>query len=164
MPIREPMALHGIPNFCGGRVLTNFFNYRENEFPLFFKEVIRVLGTVENEGNNGIVMAYTNKDQEVGASFLEKLGFKCVAITDKYGRYDRETSKRKPGPSSPCKTFIGDWYHDVLPAIKGVLAEMKTAEPSSNLRKKAPPLVLGEDCRAFAEQFRVWGLRDEYGH
>ena len=149
MPISTPMQLHLIPNFCGGRLLTNFFGYEPHEFDLFFKQVIGQLGTVENHGNLGMVAAYTNRAQKNAEPFLEKLGFKRIFTTDKYGNYDRNTGKSIKGMyvdnTSPCVSWAGDWYYDVLPAIKAYQAELvqKRAEEvkTSNLRRPAAPVA-----------------------
>lgn len=140
-----PMQYHFIPNFCGGRILTNFFYYKPDQFDLFVQNLIKVTGTTENRGNIGVIVAFTNSQQEVAAGFLERLGFKPVATTDKFGNYDREDKKIMPGNSSPCITFVGDWYYDVLPAIKKYLEEREaqraTAPVTSNLRRPAGPPV-----------------------
>ena len=138
-----PMQLHIIPNFCGGRILTNFFYYTPDQFEDFFRYIITSLGTTANKGNLGMIVAFTNSHQKVAAGFLERLGFKPVATTDKYGNYDRATGKSNGGDTSPCVTFIGDWYHDVLPKIqehmKELEAERATVAATSNLRRPAAP-------------------------
>lgn len=143
MPVPVPMQVHGIPNFCGGRILTNFFYYEENQFEAFFKNIIAALGTTENKGNLGMIVAFTNQQQKVAAGFLERIGFKPVATTDKYGNYNREKGKSNGGDTSPCVTFTGDWYHDVLPKIKEHFKELEalrtTAATTSNLRRPAAP-------------------------
>lgn len=145
MPVQTPMQIHSIPNFCGGRLLTNFFGYEPNEFDAFFKQVIGVLGTVENRGNLGMVAAYTNRQQVNAEPFLEKLGFKRIFTTDKYGRYNRETGKTDSADSSPCVSWAGDWFYDILPAIKAYQAEIATkrnaAAATSNLRRPAAPVA-----------------------
>ncbi len=143
MPTTVPMQIFTIPNFCGGRILTNFFYYEENQFEVFFKNIIAVLGTTENKGNLGMIVAFTNQQQKVAAGFLERLGFKPVAITDKYGNYNRENGKSDKGNTSPCVTFTGDWYYDVLPKIKEHIKELEalrtTAAATSNLRRPVAP-------------------------
>lgn len=138
-----PMQLHLIPNFCGGRILTNFFYYEPHQFEDFFKYIIGSLGTTANKGNLGMIVAFTNGQQKVAAGFLERLGFKPVATTDKYGNYDREKGKSNGGDTSPCVTFIGDWYHDVLPKIQEHMKELEdkrvTAAATSNLRRPVAP-------------------------
>lgn len=138
-----PMQLHTIPNFCGGRILTNFFYYTPDQFEDFFKYIIGCLGTTANKGNLGMIVAFTNSQQKVAAGFLERLGFKPVATTDKYGNYDREKGKSNGGDTSPCVTFTGDWYHDVLPKIQEHMKELEdkrvTAAATSNLRRPAAP-------------------------
>lgn len=140
-----PMQLHTIPNFCGGRILTNFFYYTPDQFEDFFKYIIASLGTTANKGNLGMIVAFTNSQQKVAAGFLERLGFKPVATTDKYGNYDREKGKSNGGDTSPCVTFIGDWYQDVLPKIqehmKELEAQRNTAAATSNLRRPAGPVT-----------------------
>jgi len=138
-----PMQLHTIPNFCGGRILTNFFYYTPDQFEDFFKYIIGSLGTTANKGNLGMIVAFTNSQQKVAAGFLERLGFKPVATTDKYGNYDRENGKSNGGDTSPCVTFTGDWYHDVLPKIQEHMKELEdkrvTAAATSNLRRPPVP-------------------------
>ena len=161
MPVLTPMQIHGIPNFCGGRLLTNFFGYEPNEFDAFFKQVIGVLGTVENRGNLGMVAAYTNRSQKNAEPFLEKLGFKRIFTTDKYGNYDRETGKTRSDDSSPCVSWAGDWYHDILPAIKAYQEEIATkrnaAATTSNLRRPAAPVAATtpQPVQRDTTQFRV---------
>lgn len=138
-----PMQLHPIPNFCGGRILTNFFYYEPHQFEDFFKYIIGSLGTTANKGNLGMIVAFTNGQQKVAAGFLERLGFKPVATTDKYGNYDREKGKSNGGDTSPCVTFTGDWYHDVLPKIQEHMKELEakraTVAATSNLRRPVAP-------------------------
>ena len=140
-----PMQLHAIPNFCGGRILTNFFYYTPDQFEDFFKYTIGCLGTTANKGNLGMIVAFTNGQQKVAAGFLERLGFKPVATTDKYGNYDREKGKSNGGDTSPCVTFTGDWYHDVLPKIQEHMKELEdkraTATATSNLRRPVAPVA-----------------------
>lgn len=137
------MQLHAIPNFCGGRILTNFFYYQENQFETFFKFVVQCLGSTANKGNLGMIVAFTNRQQTVAEGFLERLGFKRVAVTDKYGNYNRETGKSSSNNTSPCITWTGDWYHDVLPKIQEHLKELEaqrsTAAATSNLRRPPVP-------------------------
>ena len=139
-----PMQLHTIPNFCGGRILTNFFYYEPHQFEDFFKYIIGSLGTTANKGNLGMIVAFTNSQQKVAAGFLERLGFKPVATTDKYGNYDREKGKSNDDDTSPCVTFTGDWYHDVLPKIQEHMKELEakrnTVAATSNLRRPAAPV------------------------
>ena len=122
-----PMQLHTIPNFCGGRILTNFFYYTPDQFEDFFKYLISSLGTTANKGTLGMIVAFTNNQQKVAAGFLERLGFKPVATTDKYGNYDREKGKGNGNndDTSPCVTFVGDWYYDVLPKIQEHMKELE---------------------------------------
>lgn len=137
------MQLHAIPNFCGGRILTNFFYYQENQFETFFKFVVQCLGSTANKGNLGMIVAFTNRQQKVAEGFLERLGFKRVAVTDKYGNYNRETGESNSNDTSPCITWTGDWYNDVLPKIQEHLKELEaqrsTAAATSNLRRPAAP-------------------------
>jgi len=137
------MQVHAIPNFCGGRILTNFFYYQENQFETFFKFVVQCLGSTANKGNLGMIVAFTNHQQKVAEGFLERLGFKRVAVTDKYGNYNRETGKSNGNSTSPCITWTGDWYHDVLPKIQEHLKELEaqrsTATATSNLRRPPVP-------------------------
>ena len=154
-----PMQLHIIPNFCGGRILTNFFYYTPNQFEEFFKYIIGCLGTTANKGNLGMIVAFTNSQQKVAAGFLERLGFKPVATTDKYGNYDREKGESNGGDTSPCVTFTGDWYHDVLPKIQEHMKELEakrvTAAATSNLRRPATPATTPPQPMQRDTQFRV---------
>ena len=156
-----PMQLHPIPNFCGGRILTNFFNYTPNQFEDFFKYIINSLGTTANKGNLGMIVAFTNSQQKVAAGFLERLGFKPVATTDKYGNYDREKGKGNGNndDTSPCVTFVGDWYYDVLPKIQAHMKELEakrvTAAATSDLRRPATPATTPPQPMQRDTQFRV---------
>lgn len=165
-----PMQLHTIPNFCGGRILTNFFYYTPDQFEEFFKYTIGCLGTTANKGNLGMIVAFTNRQQKVAAGFLERLGFKPVATTDKYGNYDREKGKSTGGDTSPCVTFTGDWYHDVLPKIQEHMKELEAkrivASATSNLRRPAAPAapqarpIFREGMNVYreGERNRVWRI------
>ena len=154
-----PMQLHTIPNFCGGRILTNFFYYTPDQFEDFFKYIIGSLGTTANKGHLGMIVAFTNSQQKVAAGFLERLGFKPVATTDKYGNYDREKGESNGGDTSPCVTFTGDWYHDVLPKIQEHMKELEakrvTAAATSNLRRPATPATTPPQPMQRDTQFRV---------
>lgn len=157
-----PMQLHTIPNFCGGRILTNFFYYTPDQFEDFFKYLISSLGTTANKGTLGMIVAFTNSQQKVAAGFLERLGFKPVATTDKYGNYDREKGKGNGNneDTSPCVTFVGDWYYDVLPKIqehmKELEAQRNTVAATSNLRRPAAPVPQPQAEPIFREGMNVY--------
>lgn len=147
----ETLTRNVVPLFCGGTLITGFFGWEKSHYEDFVNNLIQITGTTPRPGICGVYYAITNSQQKIAAEFLERLGFKKVIVTDKYGPLDEEgkpihvNGSSRSTTSSPCITWVGDWFRDVYPAINLHLLTRSTerlvGKPSGLLRSQIASIL-----------------------